>query len=148
MTDFMEEDLEYDPEDRGELEGEEYRRSQARTFLEVSSDLRFANTQYLEEIDAATFRPIKIILMAEVLSMAIPGKDVYLMPGWLRLNARYGEIRPKDKKPLDPEHYLARGAFFRELMKQYGMVGRTQAEAPKERGPTMIDVQSMFMEED
>ena len=145
MTEFELEDLECDPDDQGEFEVQEYR-PQARTFLEVSGELRRAYSDYLDDIATNSWRSTRIILLAEVISASLPGKDIYLLEGWLKLNASYGEVSLQETNLSEP-HYLARGAYFRKLMKEHGMLGQVQ-QNPVERGPTMIDAYSMFWSDD
>jgi len=130
-----------EPDDAEDGGFEEEDHPRARTYLEVSGQLRYAFGQYLEGITSRGWFPDRLWGMMEVLSAAVPDEDLYLHPGWLKLDSEFGRLPFNGK--MGEEHYLARGAFFRRVMKRYGMIGQT-VKIERETGPTIIDVTEMF----
>ena len=71
---------------------------------------------------------LKIIALAEALSIAIPERDVYDFTQWRNLDKRYGSVEMKLGRRLSPEHYMARMKVLRQIGKSLGMMGQVAAE--------------------
>ncbi len=129
--------------ERTEEDSEESReRTKARTYLEVSNELRKAYADYIDGISSCQFNCWRIMVMAEVLSWSLPNTSVYELDEWIRLDNEYRPLpEPRDK--IEADHYMARGEVIRKTMESFGMVGQVEQDP---QPPPIIDAFTMFWE--